>query len=152
MANKPISMGKVRQVIKLYSQGIGKKKIAARLGVSKNTVKLYVEVFIKLQTTWQELSKKTDFELNQVFHPPQETILNKRVKELFDFFPVMEKQMRRRGMTVAQQFRQFKSQHPDTLGETRFYYYYNQWKKKVNPVMHIEHKVGDKMYVDFAGA
>jgi transposase len=67
MANKAISMSKVRQIIKLYSQGIGKKKIATRLAVSKNTVKEYVITFIKLKTPWDELSKLTDFELNKLF-------------------------------------------------------------------------------------
>src|SRR5690606_3126566 len=29
--------------------------------------------------------------------------------------------------------------------------YYNQWKAMVNPVMHLDHKAGDKVYIDFAG-
>jgi transposase len=55
-------------------------------------------------------------------------------------------------MTVSLQFQEFKKLHPGSYGETSFYFYYNQWRKKVNPTMHIEHKVGDKMYVDYAGA
>lgn len=152
MANKPIRMGKVRQVIKLYCQGIGKKSIAKRLGVSKNTVKQYISLFMGMHTTWEALSNKTDYELNNLFHPPQETVINERVKVLYDFFPVMEKELRKRGMTIAYQYQRFKEQHPDSLGPTRFYHYYNQWKKKVNPVMHIEHKVGDKLYLDYAGS
>lgn len=145
-------MGKVRQILKLYSQGIGKKKIAGRLGVSKNTVKAYIEVFNKLHTTWEALSKQTDFELNKLFHPPNGVPVNDKVRQLYEFYPEMEKQMRRRGMTIAKQFREFKARYPESLGATSFYHYYNLWKKKVNPAMHIEHKVGDKMYVDFAGA
>ena len=38
MANKKTSMSIVRQVIKLFSQRMGKKKIALRLGMSKHTV------------------------------------------------------------------------------------------------------------------
>jgi len=152
MANKTISMSKVRQIIKLYAQQMGKKKIASRLGVSKNTVKLYVEKFKNLKTTWEELSKVTDFELNKLFHPQQKIPVGERFKQLHDFFPVMEKQMRRRGMTVSRQFIEFKVLHPEGYGESAFYFYYHQWCKKVNPTMHIEHKVGDKMYVDFAGA
>jgi transposase len=64
----------------------------------------------------------------------------------------MAAQLRRRGMTVSLQFQEFKKLHPGSYGETSFYFYYNQWRKKVNPTMHIEHKVGDKMYVDYAGA
>lgn len=152
MANKATSMSKVRQIIKLYSQQMGKKKIGERLGMSKHTVKLYIDHFHSLETTKEELFKLTDFELNKLFHPPKETLLNERLKILFDFFPVMDIQMRRRGMTVAKQYLVFKGLHSGTYGETSFYIYYKQWCKKVNPSMHIEHKVGDKMYVDYAGA
>lgn len=151
MANKAISMSKVRQIIKLYNQGIGKKKIGTRLGMSKNTVKLYIETYYSLKITWDELSRLDDFELNKLFHPPRELILKDKVHQLFEFFPEMEKHLRRRGMTIAMQYRQFKERYPDSLGETSFYFYYQRWKKKVYPAMHIEHKAGDKMYIDFAG-
>jgi transposase len=152
MANKTISMSKVRQIIKLYSQQMGKRKIGERLGMSRHTVKLYIDHFHSLATTKEELFKLSDFELNKLFHPPKEILLNDRLRHLHDFFPVMKKQLARRGMTVARQFMEFKALHPQSYGETSFYHYYNQWCKKVNPSMHMEHKVGDKMYVDFAGA
>ena len=152
MANKTISMSKVKQILKLYSQGIGKKRIATRLAVSKNTVKEYIITFIKLKIPWDELIKLTDFELNKLFHPNEQTLENARLQQLHDFFPIMERQLRRRGMTVAIQFREFKAQHPECYAETSFYGYYRKWKQKVNPSMHIEHKAGDKMYVDYAGA
>jgi hypothetical protein len=55
MANNPISMSKVRQILKLHTQGIGKKRIASRLGMSKNTVKAYLDCYHGLKTTWEEL-------------------------------------------------------------------------------------------------
>lgn len=152
MANKTISMSKVKQILKLYSQGIGKKRIATRLAVSKNTVKEYIITFIKLKIPWEELFKLTDFELNKLFHPDEQTLENARLQQLHDFFPIMERQLRKRGMTVAIQFREFKAKHPECYAETSFYGYYRKWKQKVNPTMHIEHKAGDKMYVDYAGA
>ncbi len=151
MANKTISMSKVRQIMKLRSQALGKRKIGERLGMSKNTVKLYIEQFHRLKTTWEELSKLTDFELNKLFHPPKEVLLNDRLMQLYEYFPIVEKQLRRRGMTVYRQFKEFRALHPEGYGESAFYKYYKQWCKKVNPAMHIEHKVGDKMYVDYAG-
>ena len=34
---------------------------------------------------------------------------------------------------------------------SQFKRYYLKWLKVRNPVMHIEHKAGEKMYVDYAG-
>ncbi len=152
MANKPTSMSKVRQILKLSSQGIGKKKIGVRLGVSKNTVKHYIEVFKTLKTPIDELLRLTDFELNKKFNPRQPLRVSGKLKQLLDFFPIMEKQLRKRGMTVGHQFREYKKLHSDGYESSQFYHYYQQWSKKINPAMHIEHKSGDKMYVDYAGA
>ena len=151
MANQHISMSKVRQVLKLYSQKMGKKKIGFRLGISKNTVRQYISAFLAMKTTIDELSKLSDAELNKRFHPPQEVVVGDKLKALHDFFPEMQKQLRRRGMTKARQYRRYASTHPDPFKETAFYKYYRLWCKRVNPTMHIEHIAGDKIYVDFAG-
>lgn len=145
-------MSKVRQILKLHAQGIGKKKIGLRLAMSKNTVKLYIEKYLRLRTPFDELMKLNDYELDKLFHPPQETVVNRRIHQLYAYYPQMEKELRKRGVTVALLFRQFKAANPDALGETSFYYYYRLWKKKINVSLHIEHKAGDKMYIDYAGA
>src|SRR4030095_13063417 len=126
-------------------------KIALRLGISKNTVSHYLEEISALKTPWDELLRLTDFELDKLLHPVENTPVNNRIQQLYDFFPEMEKQLRRRGMTVRKQFELFKKQHPEAYQETGFYKYYKMWKHRTYPTMHIEHKVGDKMYVDFAG-
>ena len=46
---------------------------------------------------------------------------------------------------------QYRVEHPDGFGVSQFKHYYAQWKAQVNPVMRMEHKAGDKLYVDFAG-
>ncbi len=151
MANKTISMSKVKQIIKFYAQGMGKKKIAQRLCLSKNTVKQYIDLLAGLRKPWDELLSLPELELNQLLHPPQETVIQERLKALYDFFSLVDKQLRRRGMTIGMQFREYRKLYPDAFGETSFYKYYNIWKKRVRPAMHIEHKIADKMYVDFAG-
>ena len=39
MPNKPISMVKIRQVLRCHAAGLGSKTIAAHLGISRTTVK-----------------------------------------------------------------------------------------------------------------
>lgn len=41
MAGKPKPMSQIKQLIRLYQAGTGKKTIARDLGLSKNTVKAY---------------------------------------------------------------------------------------------------------------
>lgn len=39
MSDNPLSMQKLRQVIRLYGQGKGTKSINSMLGISRNTIK-----------------------------------------------------------------------------------------------------------------
>lgn len=52
-------MNKIRQIIKFYSQRTGKKRIGTRLSISKNTVKLYIYAYLRLQRPWEEISLLT---------------------------------------------------------------------------------------------
>ena len=108
--------------------------------MSKNKVKHYLDTFYKLKTTAEDLSKLSDYELDKLFHPPHETLVNERVQQLYDYFPEMERQLRKRGVTVAMLYKKYKVEHPETYAESAFYHYYRLWKKRVNPSMHIEHK------------
>lgn len=151
MANQPISMSKIRQIIKLHSQGMGKKKIALRLAVSKNTVKHYLDYYHTLKTTRDAIAKLSDLELNNLFHPAQRKPPGEKQQRLYELFPDVEKQLRRKGMTLVEQWRRYRQKHPDGYSDTQFSHYFNLWRKKVSPSMIIPHKEGDKTYIDFAG-
>ena len=43
MAGKPKRMGQIKLLLRLNGQGHGKKAIARQLGMSKNTVKAYLQ-------------------------------------------------------------------------------------------------------------
>jgi len=152
MANNPISMSKIRQIIRLYSQGMGKKKIALRLSVSKNTVKHYIDFFHSLQTTREEINKLSDLELNNLFHPPRTKLPEGRLEQLYEYFPVVIKQLRRRGVTLKHLYQEYSKRYREPYCATQFYHYYNLWSSKVSPSMVIHHKEGEQMYIDYAGA
>jgi transposase len=46
---------------------------------------------------------------------------------------------------------QYRAHYPDGYMSSQFGYYYTLWKQQVNPVMHMDHKAGDKLYIDYAG-
>jgi transposase len=45
----------------------------------------------------------------------------------------------------------YKEQYPDGVGRSQFNHYFHEWKSESKGTMRIEHKAGDKMYVDYAG-
>ena len=41
--------------------------------------------------------------------------------------------------------------HPDGYAQSRFKDFIRLYLERNRPIMHLEHKAGDKMYIDFAG-
>lgn len=54
-------------------------------------------------------------------------------------------------MTVQHLWEEYYKENPDGLKSSQFRYHFKNWSNRVNPVMHMNHKAGDKMYVDYAG-
>jgi transposase len=144
-------MSKVRQILRLYTEGVSKKTISKKAGVTRNTAKRYIHQFIAIGKPLEELEKSTDTELEKLFMAKESTVLNKKLRQLYEYFPDVEKALKRKGTTKERLWQEYYAKHPDGYKETQFRCYYNQWAKRVNASAHIDHKAGDKMYVDYAG-
>ena len=144
-------MSKIRHLLRLHAQGRSKLQIAAQTGVARNTLKKYLQIFEQNRLTIQAVNELSDKELEDIFIKDEVRPVSDKLKTLFDLFPLYSKELKRKGVTRQLLWEEYKKTHPDGLGLSQFKKYYNQWKAQTNPVMHIEHKAGDKMFVDFAG-
>ncbi len=151
MANKLVDMSKVRKVIQLHHQGKAKLFISKYLGLSRNTVKKYIALYQVLNLSIEEINQKSDAELEDMFSKNSEDVLPPKLQAVYDFFPYMERELKKTGVTKQRMWEEYYQKHPNGLKSSQFSDYYLKWGKKVNPVMHMNHKAGDKMFVDYAG-
>jgi transposase len=144
-------MTKLRQVLKLHCQGQSKLRISNVTGLSRNTVIKYLHTFTGLKTTWEEINRLSDKDLDELFCKEPELPLDHRLPPVHEFFKSHEKRLRQRGVTLLHLWRDYQLQHPDGFKITAFYNHYNLWRKRALPSMHMTHKAGDKMFVDYTG-
>ncbi len=147
-------MSKVKSIIKLYTSGVSKKSIGERLDLPRNSVKKYIQLFLASGKSLEDILQLEDKALEQMFMdmvPRKHIEDDPRYQVLLDFFPSMQKALKHRENTKEKLWRQYYEQHPDGFRLTQFKHYYILWLKVRNPVMHIEHKAGEKVYVDYAG-
>ena len=151
MANKAIAMSRIRQIIRLYTQSTSKKKISVLTASSRNTVKKYINKFIQERLTYEDIEAMSDYALDLLFsvEPPPPKDL--RYEELQLLLPGIEKQMKRKGMNITLQWEKYQASHPNCYAVAQFYKHYRNFTERTHPAMHIEHKAGDKVYIDFAG-
>jgi len=151
MANNPITMNKVREILRLHTQGVSKLGISVQTGTARNTLKKYIRNFRVSGLTYEKAVAMTDKELDERFGSAPMTFPNEKLNTLIKLFPSIDKELKRKGWTRELAQKKYLEQHPDGYRFTQFCGYFNQWKKMVNPVMHFDHKAGDKMYVDYTG-
>lgn len=151
MANKMTDMSKIRKVIQMHHQRKSKLFISNYLSLSRNTVKKYIALFQFLDLKIEDINQKSDLELEELFSLEHAKELSPKHQAVYDFFPYMERELKKTGITKFLMWEEYYAKNPSGLKSSQFYTYYKRWSKKVNPVMHMSHKAGDKMYIDYAG-
>jgi len=151
MANKKTDMSKLRQILRLHAQGERKLEISELTGVSRNTLKKYLKIYLRLGLTPQDIEGVSDKELDELFGENLLPEPGDKYKTLEAIFPTIEKEPKRRGITRQILWERYISAHPDGYRLSQFKHHYQQWLKRSKPIMHIEHIAGDKMFIDFAG-
>jgi len=141
---------KIKQLLRLYTQGKSKSYISTHLGISRNTVTKYIAVYTRKRLTYDEVNKMSDIDLISLFEPEIKEIPLRR-HQLKDEFIKLEKELRKPGSSRWNYWEEYCKNNPQAYSYSRFCVNYRQWLKQTNPSLHIEHKAGDKLYIDFTG-
>ena len=144
-------MTKIRQILRSFTMGKSKVQISDQTGVSRNTVKKYIRKFLSEKLTFDMLSTISDAELEVLFGsaaPPEKGL---RYEQLQQMLPDLEKYFKQKGVTIRMLWSRYLQVCPDGYGHSQFNTYFTIYTGRAKAVMHINHKAGDKMYIDFAG-
>jgi len=150
MANNRIGIMIIRQVIRLYTQGKKKYYISRNLGIARNTVDKYLAGFISHELDWDDIIKMSDKQLMKLFEAPNPPP-SQRYIGLDDEFKSLEKLLGKPGQTRHAYWLEYIKRKPDGYSRSQFGDLFRQWQKKSKPTLSIDHKAGDKLYIDYAG-
>jgi len=144
-------MSNIRHILRLYTQGQTMSEIIIQTGIPRRTLKKHISDFKESRLTFEEINELSDKDLVELFVIPEETALSEKQQALFKLFPTIDKELRKKGVTQTLLWEEYKRKHPEGVGKSQFLWYFSQWKSRIHPTMRMEHKAGDRMYIDFAG-
>ena len=150
MANQPIAMHLIRKIYRLQAKGVSKLQMSRQLHLSRNTVKKYLRFLEHGQFSTADMEGMSDEALSQLFHQKSHP-KPARLKHLETLLPDLEKELRRVGVTRRTIWEEYRARHPDGYMFTQFCHHFRQWQRSTNVVMRLEHKAGDKVFLDFSG-
>jgi len=150
MRRKRISMDKIREILRLSQElNLGCRKIAAALNISKTAVSQYVSEFKACGIDYQGICNLTDSKLSELLSSKKKKC--KKYETLESYFCYIAKELKRKGVTLKTLWEEYIADNPDGYSYARTTWHYRVWKQASQSTMHIEHKAGDKTFVDFAG-
>jgi len=144
-------MTKYREILRLHSQRISNRSIAESLGYSRNTVRKVLERANEEQIYWPLPDDLSDLVLEQKLFGRRTTASKRKMPD----FEYIHQEMARSGVTLSLLWNEYREScrmegsHP--LMYTQFCYHYQEYAAKNKAALHINHKPGDRIEVDWAG-
>ena len=150
MPKKRTTMTKVKEIIRLHEEGgMSLRQIAKAVNKSRPVVTNILTIWKELNCTFQEIKDLPDSKLEEkIFHMRKPS---SKAEELKERFPYYAMELKKKGVTLQLLWEEYIQQNPGGLKSTQFCLHFQQWREDEKISMHIDHKAGDKMYVDYAG-
>lgn len=148
MPRERLSMRKIREVLRLKSLGLTVRATSESLGIGHSTVADYLQRAEQAGLSWPLAEGLEDDVLEKSLFPedPREEV-GHRMPE----WAQVHKELRRKHVTLALLWNEYKQDHPDGYAYSQFCALYRKWVRSLALCMHQEHKAGEKLFVDYSG-
>lgn len=153
MGRGRIGMNAVRKAIQLHLESsLSIRQLSTLTGISRPALAGYLEAFARTGLAWEEFSGLSDPQAMKLLTRP-EGRHDERYDAALAFFPYMLKELPKKGVTRQLLWQEYKATHPDGYERSQFCNLFSHWHEGAPELaMAMEHKAGDRLFVDFAGA
>jgi len=148
MPKHRLSMRKIREVLRLQAMKLSVRQIAQSLDLGPTTVYDYLRRAKARGLSWPLPEDIDDAELEKLLFVSEGGESRNRPEP---DWPRIHTELRRKHVTLALLWQEYKEQHPDGYQYSRFCDLYREWERPLRVWMRQEHRGGEKLFVDFAG-
>jgi transposase len=148
-------MRKLKEVLRLrYELKLGYQQIGRSCAIGASTVHKYLKraeaagLRWPLPEGWDEGRVESALFPRPVVPTPEPALARTRP----DFAAVHEQLRQHKHLTLQLLWEEYRQANPDGYRYSRFCELYQRWRSKLDVVLRQDHKAGEKMFVDWAGA
>lgn len=152
MANKPITMLQIRNIIKLLGEGFSTRAISKQLGVHRKTIESYRARVGLTGKSLSDLRCLEDAELHKLLSAPGKGFASDPRKADFNNRVAnFRKELLKPDVTRQLLWLEYLKEKPDGYSYSQFCDLLTAHLRPLDAVMHFEHQPGEILQVDFAG-
>ena len=148
MPAERLTMRRLREIFRLKAMGLSGRKIARSLSLSPTTVGEYLRRAKVAGITWPLPSDLDDEALEKALFVSRE---EQRAARPLPDWRWVHTELKRKHVTLALLWQEYRSQHPDGYQYSQFCDLYRAWVKDLHVWMRQTHRGGEKLFVDYSG-
>ena len=145
-------MRKLKEVLRLQSLGLSQHQIARSCSISQSTVHEYMSAAHAAGVKWPLPERWDDRQIEQMLFPQRPAAAVWRKHPEPDWTQIHQDLQTHKDLTLQLVWQEGRESHPEGYGYRRFCGLYRRWLGKLDLVLRQEHRAGEKMFVDYAGA
>ena len=146
-------MRKIKDILRLhFEQQLGQRQIARCASVSQSTVHEYLARFHAADLHWPLDDHWTEQHLETTLFPPGQSPSKPPQRTLPDFDKIRQQLQQHRELSLDLLWQEYRQHRPEGYCYSRFCKLYRRWRKRQDLVMRQDHRPGEKLFLDWAGA
>jgi transposase len=146
-------MRKIKEVLRLrYDLGLLQNEIARSCSIAQSSVHRYLERASAVGLRWPLPEDCDDRRLNELLFPVVSTGGSPLAREPVDFAKIHLELQSNKHVTLQLLWEEYRQSQPEGYRYSRFCELYQRWRRKQDVVLRQDHRAGEKMFVDWAGA
>ncbi len=145
-------MRKIKEVLRLrFELKLDQRQIARSCSIAVSTVHEYLKRAEAAGIGWPLPAGSNDSALERALYGATQRG-RQATRQQPDFATIDEQLRRHKHVTLQLLWEEYRESHSDPYGYSRFCELYQRWRRKLDVVMRQDHKAGERMFVDWAGA
>ena len=145
-------MRKIKESLRLYWLGLKQRQIARACSIGQSTVSEYVKLAEAAGVKWPDVADLDDDQLMAKLAPVPSSEPERGRLPAPDFATVHHELKTNKHVTMQLLWEEYREQNPDGYRYSRYCELYQRWRRKQDVVMRQDHRPGEKLFVDYAGA
>jgi transposase len=143
----------IKKIIRLYYlTKLSFRAIGKSLNTPKSTIADYINRFNKSGLSLLDLDSRTEDDIYQALFPDESKRPAQRLHKMLPDWVQMHLELKKKFVTKELLWNEYKDMYPDNhYGYTHFCNLFKAWQKRIHVSMRINHKAGEKMFLDFSG-
>lgn len=144
-------MRRTKEILRLrFESGLGLRQIARSLSISVGTVHDYLQRAEAAGIKWPLPEGLDDSHLESaLFRQPTAAVSPRKAPP---DYAAIHQQLQKPHVTLQLLWEEYQETNPDGYRYSRFCELYQRWRRKQDVVLRQQHKPGERMFVDWAGA